>query len=48
MDTSEQLKNISQMKVYQYEIRPEFAKYAGLSEGETHDTGVLAQEVCLA
>ena len=45
LDTSEQLKNISQLKVYQYSYNEDFADYAGLSENERIDTGVLAQEL---
>jgi len=47
LDSSEQLKNISQLKVYQYQFKPEFAKYAGLDPSQVHDTGVLAQEVSI-
>ena len=44
-DTREQLNNISKLKVYQYNYEDSFAEYAGLSEDELNDTGVIAQEV---
>jgi hypothetical protein len=45
IDTRNQLRNISQLKVYQYSYNDDFAEYAGLLDGERADTGVLAQEV---
>ncbi|XP_074659868.1 myelin regulatory factor-like protein [Tubulanus polymorphus] len=45
LDSKEQLKNVSQLKVYQYEFRSDFAKEAGLAEDDLRHTGVLAQEV---
>lgn len=45
LDTKEQLKNISQLKVYHYSYNEEFAEFAGLSEDELNDTGVIAQDV---
>ena len=45
VDTSLQLKNINQLKLYNYRYRDSFAEYAGLSDDEKLDTGILAQEV---
>lgn len=45
LDTSQQLKNISQINVYRYRINEKFSKYAGLDSSGQADTGVLAQEV---
>lgn len=47
MDTSEQLRNVSKMKLYKYRYSREYMEHAGLdtSECEGEDTGVLAQEV---
>lgn len=39
------MKNISQLKVYHYSYNEEFAEYAGLTDDEVTDTGVLAQDV---
>lgn len=47
LDTSKQLENISQLKVYQYSFNEEFSEFAGLSDDECLETGVLAQEVSL-
>lgn len=43
LDTKEQLKNVSAMRIVRYRYIPEFLDQAGLSEAT--DTGVLAQEV---
>lgn len=47
VDTSEQLRNVSKMKLYKYRYSREYMEHAGLdtSECEGEDTGVLAQEV---
>lgn len=45
IDTREQLKNIAQLKVYKYMFKEDFAEFAGLSDDDRLDTGVLAQEV---
>ena len=47
MDTSEQLRNVSKMKLYKYRYSREYMEHAGLdtSDCEGEDTGVLAQEV---
>jgi len=44
-DTSQQLKNISQINVYHYRYNEEFAKFANIAPDARSDTGVLAQEV---
>ncbi|XP_069821800.1 myelin regulatory factor isoform X2 [Dendropsophus ebraccatus] len=43
VDTTEQLKRISQMRLVQYHYKPEFASTVGLDD--TSETGVIAQEV---
>ncbi|XP_078536731.1 myelin regulatory factor isoform X1 [Lissotriton helveticus] len=43
VDTTEQLKRISQMRLVHYHYKPEFASTAGLND--TSETGVIAQEV---
>lgn len=47
MDTSEQLRNVSKMKLYKYRYSREYMEHVGLdtSDCEGEDTGVLAQEV---
>lgn len=45
LDTKEQLKNVSNMRIVKYNFRPEFAKDVGLSGSDVHGTGILAQEV---
>ena len=45
LDTKEQLKNVSNMRIVKYNFRPEFAKDVGLSGTDMLGTGVLAQEV---
>jgi hypothetical protein len=45
VDTSKQLRNIAQMKVYQYQFDEDFAEFAGLLDQEKVETGVLAQQV---
>jgi len=45
LDTREQLENISKVKVYKYSFKEEFAEYAGLSDDDRTETGVLAQEI---
>ena len=47
VDTSEQLKNVSKMKLYRYRYSREYLEHAGLGTGDCdgEDTGVLAQEV---
>ncbi|KAM9301918.1 myelin regulatory factor [Gastrophryne carolinensis] len=43
VDTTEQLKRISQMRLVQYHYKPEFASTVGLDDRS--ETGVIAQEV---
>jgi len=47
VDTSEQLRNVSKMKLYRYRYSREYLEHAGLAteDCEGEDTGVLAQEV---
>ena len=45
LDTREQLENISRLKVYKYTYKEEFSEYAGLSDDDRAETGVLAQDV---
>ncbi|XP_032345460.1 myelin regulatory factor isoform X10 [Camelus ferus] len=44
VDTTEQLKRISRMRLVHYRYKPEFAATAGI-EAATPETGVIAQEV---
>ncbi|XP_076703440.1 myelin regulatory factor isoform X1 [Callospermophilus lateralis] len=44
VDTTEQLKRISRMRLVHYRYKPEFAASAGI-EATTPETGVIAQEV---
>ncbi|XP_078405181.1 myelin regulatory factor isoform X6 [Cetorhinus maximus] len=43
VDTTEQLRRITQMRLVQYQYKPEFAATAGIENGS--ETGVIAQEV---
>ncbi|XP_007885633.2 myelin regulatory factor [Callorhinchus milii] len=43
VDTTEQLRRITQMRLVQYQYKPEFASSVGLED--TAETGVIAQEV---
>ncbi|XP_052363324.1 myelin regulatory factor-like protein [Oncorhynchus keta] len=43
VDSTEQLKRISQMRIVEYDYKPEFASEMGIDH--IHETGVLAQEV---
>ncbi|XP_076351458.1 uncharacterized protein LOC143247371 isoform X3 [Tachypleus tridentatus] len=45
LDSREQLKNVSNMRVIRFQYRPEFAQQAGLSDDAVSDTGVIAQEI---
>ncbi|XP_060065068.1 myelin regulatory factor-like protein isoform X2 [Ylistrum balloti] len=45
VDSKDQLKKVSQMKIYQYKYSTDFAESAGLPEDKRGDTGVIAQEV---
>ncbi|KAG1706614.1 Myelin regulatory factor [Nymphon striatum] len=45
IDSKVQLQNVSQMRIVKYRYETEYAKHAGLSEGDKNDTGVIAQEV---
>lgn len=45
MDSKEQLRNVSQMRIYKYQYSEDFAVHAGLEEEDRGDTGVIAQEV---
>ncbi|XP_039101539.1 myelin regulatory factor-like protein [Hyaena hyaena] len=43
VDTSEQLKRIAQMRIVEYDYKPEFASSMGINTA--HETGMIAQEV---
>ncbi|XP_053320569.1 myelin regulatory factor-like protein [Spea bombifrons] len=43
VDTMEQLKRISQMRLVEYDYKPEFASAMGIDS--VHETGIIAQEV---
>ncbi|XP_061085075.1 myelin regulatory factor-like protein [Conger conger] len=43
VDSTEQLKRIAQMRIVEYDYRPEFAVKMGIDQ--VHETGVIAQEV---
>ncbi|XP_041114168.1 myelin regulatory factor-like protein isoform X2 [Polyodon spathula] len=43
VDTTEQLKRIAQMRIVEYDYKPEFALKMGIDQA--HETGVIAQEV---
>ncbi|XP_064174736.1 myelin regulatory factor-like protein isoform X2 [Anguilla rostrata] len=43
VDSTEQLKRIAQMRIVEYDYRPEFAEKMGIDQ--VHETGVIAQEV---
>ncbi|XP_018611210.2 myelin regulatory factor-like protein [Scleropages formosus] len=43
VDSTEQLKRIAQMRIVEYDYKPEFANKMGIDQ--THETGVIAQEV---
>ncbi|KAH7636565.1 myelin regulatory factor-like [Dermatophagoides farinae] len=45
VDTREQLKNVSNMRIVRYQFKPSFAKEVGIDHNELEGTGVLAQEV---
>lgn len=45
VDTREQLKNVSAMRIVRYEFKNDFAREVGLRAEERAGTGVLAQEV---
>lgn len=45
MNTKEQLKNVSNIRVVRYKFTPEFAQQVGLTETEINGTGIIAQEV---
>lgn len=45
INSKEQLKNVSQLNIYKYKYKQDFADSVGLPENQRHDTGVLAQEV---
>ncbi|XP_064601601.1 myelin regulatory factor-like isoform X2 [Liolophura sinensis] len=45
VDSKEQLRNVSQMRIYKYQYSEDFAVHAGLEEEDRGDTGVIAQEV---
>lgn len=45
VDTREQLKNVSNMRIVRYQFKPSFAKEVGINTAELNGTGVLAQEV---
>ncbi|XP_067420132.1 myelin regulatory factor-like protein [Emydura macquarii macquarii] len=43
VDTTEQLRRIAQMRLVEYDYKPEFASVMGINS--THETGIIAQEV---
>ncbi|KAJ8245488.1 hypothetical protein GJAV_G00271270 [Gymnothorax javanicus] len=43
VDSTEQLKRIAQMRIVEYDYKPEFAEKMGIDQ--VHETGVIAQEV---
>ncbi|XP_027749098.1 myelin regulatory factor-like protein [Empidonax traillii] len=43
VDTNEQLRRIKQMRLVEYDYKPEFASVMGIKD--THETGIIAQEV---
>uniref|UniRef100_A0A8B9PYE4 Myelin regulatory factor like n=1 Tax=Apteryx owenii TaxID=8824 RepID=A0A8B9PYE4_APTOW len=43
VDTNEQLRRITQIKLVEYDYKPEFASVMGINN--THETGIIAQEV---
>ncbi|KAG6933209.1 myelin regulatory factor-like, partial [Chelydra serpentina] len=43
VDTTEQLRRIAQMRLVEYDYKPEFASVMGINN--THETGIIAQEV---
>ncbi|XP_028677744.2 myelin regulatory factor-like protein [Erpetoichthys calabaricus] len=43
VDNTEQLRRIAQMRIVEYDYKPEFASKMGIDQ--THETGVIAQEV---
>ncbi|XP_007955111.1 myelin regulatory factor-like protein [Orycteropus afer afer] len=43
IDTNEQLRRIAQMRIVEYDYKPEFASAMGINT--THQTGMIAQEV---
>ncbi|XP_076328774.1 uncharacterized protein LOC143234966 isoform X2 [Tachypleus tridentatus] len=45
LDSREQLKNVSNMRIIKFCYRPEYAEQAGLSYDAISDTGVIAQEI---
>lgn len=45
VDTREQLKNVSNMRIVRYQFKPSFAKEVGINTSELNGTGVLAQEM---
>ncbi|XP_075005922.1 myelin regulatory factor-like protein [Calonectris borealis] len=43
VDTNEQLRRITQMRLVEYDYKPEFSSIMGIKN--THETGIIAQEV---
>ncbi|KAM7131202.1 myelin regulatory factor-like protein, partial [Ciconia maguari] len=43
VDTNEQLRRITQMRLVEYDYKPEFASVMGIKN--THETGIIAQEM---
>ncbi|XP_017350307.1 myelin regulatory factor-like protein isoform X1 [Ictalurus punctatus] len=43
VDSTEQLRRIAQMRIVEYDYKPEFASKMGINE--VHETGIIAQEV---
>lgn len=45
VDTRQQLKNVSNMRIVRYQFKPSFAKEVGINLTELNGTGLLAQEI---
>jgi hypothetical protein len=45
VDSKEQLKKVSGIKIYNYKYSEDYADHVGLPEDKRKDTGVIAQEV---
>ena len=45
VDSKEQLKKVSEMKIYNYKFSDDYADHVGMPESHRKDTGVIAQEI---
>lgn len=45
VDSKEQLKKVSGIKIYNYDYSEDYAEHVGLPENRRNDTGVIAQEI---